>query len=273
MTDRARALRKSDLAKVASRSLYLQALFSAERQQGPGFGFALLPVIRRLHEDPEAQGRTLARHLGFFGTHTVLSGYVLGVAARLEERLARGEEPDAGRVEQAKRALASPLAALGDPLFWVTLRPLAGLVGILGMVLLPLANPAGPDWRVLVCPLLAVLTYNAVALPFRYAGVARGYALADEPAKLIRSLPLSEWKVALERAAAFGYGALAALAIAHLKLDVDPSGRGVSHAALTLAPFVLGAAGAAVGLRRWPGRGVELSLGALLLSLILSIRG
>ncbi len=273
MSEESSALRGSDLAKVASRSLYIQALFSVERQQGPGFAFALLPVIRRLHRGAEERGKVLARHLGFFSTHPVLAGYVLGVVARLEERRAQGGGIDEGRIEQVKRALASPLAALGDPLFWVTLRPLAGLFGILGMTLFPLADPAGPDWRVLMCPLLSLLTYNAVALPFRCAGVPQGYALAEEPGKLLRSLRLAEWKTALERAGAFGYGALAALALAHLRPGVDPSGRGVGHVALVLAPFVLGAAGTAAALKRWPGRGVEISLAALLLSLVLSTRG
>jgi mannose/fructose/N-acetylgalactosamine-specific phosphotransferase system component IID len=101
---------------------------------------------------------------------------VLGIVARLEERLAQGVDADERRIEQVKRAVASPLAALGDPLFWVTLRPLAGLVGVLGIFLTPLADPAGPDWRVLACPLLALLAYNSVALPFRFGGVSRGYA-------------------------------------------------------------------------------------------------
>ena len=266
------ALRGSDLAKVTSRSLYLQALFTAERQQGPGFAFALLPVIRRLYFGNQDRGRALARHLGYFGTHPVLAGYVLGVVARLEERHAQGGPDGESRIEQAKRSLASPLAALGDPLFWVTLRPLAGLVGILGMALLPLADPAGPDLRVLACPLLALLTYNAVALPFRLAGVPRGYALADEPGKLLRSLNLSAWKRVLERAGAFGYGALVVLTLATMKGSVDPLGRGTAHIAFVLAPFLLGALGAAVGLRRWPGRGVEVALVATLLALILSIR-
>ncbi|MBI4365064.1 MAG: PTS system mannose/fructose/sorbose family transporter subunit IID [Candidatus Latescibacteria bacterium] len=266
------SLRGADLAKVTSRSLYLQALFTSERQQGPGFAFALLPVIRRLYPGSEDRGRALGRHLGFFGTHPVLAGYVLGVAARLEERRAQGGPVDEDGIERAKRSLASPLAALGDPLFWVTLRPLAGLVGILGMAFLPPADPSGPDPRVLVCPLLALLTYNAVALPFRVAGVPRGYALADDPVTLLRSLKLAGWKQVLDRVGAFGYGTLAALVLAAMSGSVDPLGRGPAHVASVLAPFVLGAVGAAAGLKRWPGRGVEIALAALLLALIVSTR-
>ena len=270
-------LRGSDFAKVISRSLYLQALFTAERQQGPGFGFAFLPVIRRLYVGGDMRGRALGRHLGFFGTHPVLVGYVLGVVARLEERRALGgpvEEAQAGeaRAEEVKRALASALAALGDPLFWVTLRPLAGLIGILGMTLLPLADPSGPDLRVLACPLFTLLTYNAVAWPFRIAGVPRGYALADDPGKLLRSLRLAAWRRVLEQAGAFAFGALVALALAAMRESVDPLGRGPAHVATVLAPFLLGLVGAAAGMKRWPGRGVEIALAATLLALLASIR-
>jgi PTS system mannose-specific IID component len=266
------ALRGLDLAKVASRSLYLQALFSAERQQGLGFAFALLPVIRRLYGGAAERGNALARHLGFFGTHPVLVGYVLGVVARLEERRAQGAPIDDTQIEYSKRALASPLAALGDPLFWVTLRPLAGLVGILGMTLLPLADPPGPDLRVLVCPLLALLTYNAVALKFRVAGVPRGYALAEEPAKLLHSLKLAELTRFLEAASGATFGSLIVLMLWPMTESADPEGLGVAHTAYVLAPFVLGMIGTALGLRRWPGRGVEIALAAALAALVLSTR-
>jgi len=265
-------LRGLDLAKVTSRSFYLQALFSPERQQGLGFGFALLPVLRRLHSGAGEQGKALARHLGFFGTHPVLAGYVLGVVARLEERRARGAPIEETQIEDVKRALASPLAALGDPLFWVTLRPFAGLVGILGMGLLPLADPLGPDLRVLVCPLLALLTYNAVALRFRFAGVPRGYALADEPGKLLHSLKLAMLTHIFERASAFGFGLLVVLTLSVLTKSADPAGQGLAHITLVLAPFVLGFLGTALGLKRWPGRSVEIALAAALLALALSTR-
>ncbi len=267
-----RAVRPIDLAKTTSRSLYLQTLFTAERQQGPGFAFALLPVILRLYTTSEERGRALARHLSFFGTHPLLAGYVLGVAARLEEHRARGEPIGDLEIEQAKRALSSPLAALGDPLFWVTLRPLAGLVGILGMALLPLADPMGPDLRVLVCPLLALLTYNAVALWFRVPAVFRGYAMADEPGRLLRSLHLADWKHVLERVSAFAYGSLIVLTLWVLRVSVDMSGQGLLGAAGALAPFVLGTVGSAAALRWWPRRCVEIALAAVLLALVLSAR-
>lgn len=267
-----RKLRGIDFARVASRALYLQALFSPERQQGPGFAFALVPVIRRLYSGAEEQGRVLARHVGFFGTHPVLAGYVLGVVTRLEERRAEGAGIDEARIEEVKRALASPLAALGDPLFWVTLRPLAGLAGILGMAILPLGETIGPDLRVLVCPMLSLLTYNAVALNFRVAGVPRGYALADQPGEILRSLRLAELKRFFERVSAFAFGALIVLTLRPMAESADPGRQGLAHTASVLAPFALGMIGTVLALRRWPGRVVEIAFLAALVALVFSTR-
>jgi len=265
-------LRTVDFWKMTSRSLYLQALFAPERQQGPGFAFALAPAIRRLYAGVEERGRALARHAGFFGTHPVLVGYVLGVVARMEERRAQGVPLDDARIEEQKRSLASPLAALGDPLFWVTLRPLAGLAGILGLAFFPLAGTAGPDLRVLLCPLLTLLTYNAVALHYRAHGVPRGYEMADEPGKLLQSLRLRPLKAIFERLSAFLFGVLIVLTLRPMTQSADPSGLGLAHTASVLAPFVLAGIATILVLRRWPGRSVELALTAALVALVVSTR-
>jgi mannose/fructose/N-acetylgalactosamine-specific phosphotransferase system component IID len=206
--------------------------------------------------------------LGYFNTHPVLAGCVLGAVARLEERRAQGEPVSTDQVEALKRALASPLAALGDPLFWVTLRPLAGLLGVLGMGLFPIMDRPGPDLRVLLCPLIVLLTYNAVALPLRVSGVARGYVHAEEPLVLLRTLRLREWRVTLERIGAFAYGGVAALTAMLLLESAAGESRGL---AVHVAPLVLGAIAGLGVLGRWPGRVVEAALTALGLAALLSI--
>ena len=256
-------LKGDDLARCTSRSLHVQALLTPERMQGAGFAFALLPALQRLYGDRDALAHAMTRHMAYFATHPVLSGFVLGAAARLEERRAAGEPIGDEEIQGLKRSLASPLAALGDPLFWATLRPLAGLVGVLAMVTMPPPIAAEPDLRVLACPLLALLTYNAVALPFRIAGVARGYADADRPGALVRSLRLREWRAALEPVGAAAFGALIALTASLLDFSSGDWGADLGGRVAALAPLLVGGTVGFVGLLRWPGRVVEVALLAL----------
>ncbi len=256
-------VRPEDLARTTTRALHIQVLLTPERMQGPGFAFALLPVLQRLYPDREELGRALRRHLAYFATHPVLAGYVLGAAARWEERRAAGEPVTDEAIDTWKRTLASPLAAVGDPFFWATLRPLAGLVGVLAVGLIPAPDVLGPDWRVLLCPLLTLLTYNAFALPFRVVGTHVGYAEAERLAVLLGSIRLREWSHALGCVGALGYGALLALVVRFLDFGSIGWGLGAEARVVAAAPLALGAAIGWVGLRRWPGRVVEVALAAL----------
>lgn len=263
--------RWSDFGRAVTRSLQIQALLQPERMQGLGFGFAMIPFLRRLYADPVERGAALRRHLSYFATHPILAGFVVGAAARLEERRAAGEPISDEAIDGAKRAMASPLAALGDPLFWVTLRPLAGLVGVIALVVLPPPGPGAPDLRVLLCPLFLLLTYNAVALPYRLVGVARGYRDGDRPAALLRSLQLSERNAVLERAGAFAFGAF--LALAALRPGAGgpaPATGGDASWGLLLTPLGLGALVSVVGRGAMPGRPVEIALVALVAGCVLA---
>lgn len=265
---------KTDFGRATSRSLHIQALLQPERMQGLGFGFAMIPFLRRLYADPAERGEALRRHLAYFATHPLLAGFVLGTAARLEERRAAGEPISDAAIDGAKRAMATPLAGLGDPLFWVTLRPLAGLLGVIALLVLPPPASGAPDLRVLLCPLFLLLTYNAVALPYRLAGVARGYREGDRPAALLRSLQLSERNAILERVGAFAFGAF--LAFAALRQgSVGAAARsgaadGGAAWALMLTPVALGAAVGLIGRRAAPGRPVEIALVALLAGCVMA---
>ena len=261
-------VRSEDLVRTGARALHIQTLLTPERMQGPGFAFALLPVLERLYPARHDLARAIRRHLAYFATHPILVGYVLGAAARWEERRANGDEVSDEAIDTWKRALASPLAAMGDPFFWVTLRPLAGLVGIIAIGLIP-APTLGPDWRVLLCPFLTLLTYNAFALPFRVVGTHVGYIEADRPAALLRSLRLREWGHALGCAGALGYGALLALVIRFLDFGSIDWGLDATAKITTAAPLVLGAVIGWAGLSKWPGRVVEVALAALVAGLVL----
>jgi hypothetical protein len=160
---------------------------------------------------------------------------------------------------------------MGDPLFWVVLRPLAGLVGVLGIALFGPADPSLPDVRVLLCPLLLLLTYNAVALPIRWRGVRAGYVGAGAPAEILRSLRLADWREALERGGALLYGALAMSVLAGLHAaSRSPSGS-VAPLAAAVVPLGLGFLAARAALRRAPSASVETGLWVMALAAAASL--
>ena len=274
MTDEAmppRPIRARDLGAAGSRLLHLQALLTPDRMQGPGFAFSLVPVLRRLYPDHDRFAEAMVRHTSYVATHPVLAGYVLGAAARLEEKRAAGDPIDGDRIDALKRALASPLAAIGDPFFRVVLRPLSGLVGVLGIALFGAADPSLPDLRVLLCPLLLLLTYNAIALPTRWRGVGAGFAAAESPADLLRSLRFADWREVLERGGALLYGALLALLATGLHAATMSGGTGLGPAGAALLPLALGFIAARAFLRRRTASNVETTLIVILLAALVSL--
>ena len=160
------ALRRRDLWSMGCRAALLQAAFNYERQQGLGWAWALEPALARIYPDAAVRRERIAEHTAFFNTQPSLASLVLGAVARLEERRAAGEGPDAVTIARVKGVLGSSAAALGDPLFWFTLRPFAACLGVL-------LAPAGPVQGALVL----WLCYNIVHLGLRMLGVGWGYRL------------------------------------------------------------------------------------------------
>jgi PTS system mannose-specific IID component len=165
-----------ELGQMALRSELLQATWNYERQQGIGWAWAIAPALERLYPDPVERRARLAEHTGYFNTQPTLASVALGAAAQLEERRAHGDDPDDGRIARVKSVLGSSLAAVGDRLFWFTLRPFAACVGI-ALVLLGYAWGGLALW----------LTYNLVHQTVRFASVRWGYeggpAVASGPLK------------------------------------------------------------------------------------------
>ncbi len=151
---------------MALRASLLQAVWNYERQQGIGWAWALEPALRRLVSDPEVRRARLAEHTAYFNTQPTLASLALGAVAALEERRAAGEGPDAESIARVKSVLGSSLAAIGDRLFWFTLRPFAACLGVWLAL----------DHRVLGAIALWIC-YNVLHLGVRVMGVRWGYAL------------------------------------------------------------------------------------------------
>jgi len=67
--------------------------------------------------------------------------------------------------------MMGPLAALGDTLFWATLKPALALVG----VSLVLFTPTGAQWPAVAGPLVFLALYTLAHLGLRLGGVFAGY--------------------------------------------------------------------------------------------------
>ena len=162
-----RALGRGTLLAMGLRANLLQAAWNFERQQGLGWAYALEPALRRLYPTREQLLERLAEHTAYFNTQPTLASFALGAAARVEEERARGTGGDAASMARLKAVLGSTLAALGDRLFWFSLRPFAAAVG----VLVAMTHPT-QGWGAIALWLVYALPH----LTMRFGGVAWGYA-------------------------------------------------------------------------------------------------
>lgn len=188
------------LARVFVRSLVLQASFNRRGMQNLGFAFAIWPALVALYPDRAARTRAAARHLSFFNTHPYLASAILGGVIFHEERVARGEE-SADVVENFKRALQGPFAAVGDSFFWLSLRPSAG-------ILAALLSP----WLGLWSVALFLVLYNVPHVAFRLLLFVDGYRRGDRVVERVAKAALPKWGARLRAVSATCGGAAAVVA-------------------------------------------------------------
>jgi len=159
-------LRRATLFRIGLRANLLQATWNFERQQGLGWAFALAPALRALYPDRAERVDRLAEHTAYFNTQPTLASIALGAAARLEEERSQGLGGDAEGMARLKSVLGSTLAAVGDRLFWFTLRPFAAVLGVLlAMVNREPLMGAAAMWAMYAIPHLVL----------RFTGVGWGY--------------------------------------------------------------------------------------------------
>ncbi|WP_167629083.1 PTS system mannose/fructose/sorbose family transporter subunit IID [Listeria valentina] len=122
-------LTKRDRLKVAWRSTFIQGSWNYERMQNGGWAFSMIPAIKKLYKSKEDRSAALKRHLEFFNTHPYIASPILGVTLALEEDRAKGAPVDDVAIQGVKVGMMGPLAGVGDPVFWFTVRPMLGALG------------------------------------------------------------------------------------------------------------------------------------------------
>ncbi|MGM9580357.1 MAG: PTS system mannose/fructose/sorbose family transporter subunit IID [Anaerovibrio sp.] len=126
MADNKITLSKSDRFMVCLRSTFWQASWNYERMQNGGYAFAMIPAIKKLYKEKADQIAALKRHMEFFNTHPYVASPIVGVTLALEQEKANGAAVDDAAIQGVKVGMMGPLAGIGDPVFWFTLRPILG---------------------------------------------------------------------------------------------------------------------------------------------------
>ena len=151
-------LTQGDLNACFIRSNLLQGSWNFERMQALGYAFGIVPAIRRLYpEGSQERKDAIKRHLEFYNTQPFVTAPILGVNLAMEEERANGAPIDDAAINGVKVGLMGPLAGVGDPIFWGTLRPICAILGI--------GFAQNGSW---LGPILFFVLFNAVRLFVRY---------------------------------------------------------------------------------------------------------
>ena len=157
-------LTKRDRLSVWWRSTFLQGSWNYERMQNGGWAYSMIPAIKKLYKSKEDRAAALKRHLEFFNTHPYVASPVLGVTLALEEERANGTPIDDTTIQGVKVGMMGPLAGIGDPVFWFTVRP------ILGALAASLALTGS-----ILGPIIFFVAWNAIRMAFTWYTQEFGY--------------------------------------------------------------------------------------------------
>lgn len=165
-------LTKKDRMSVAWRHQFLQGSWNYERMQNGGWCYSMIPAIKKLYTNKEDQVAALKRHMEFYNTHPYVSAPVIGVTLALEEERANGAEVNDQAIQGVKVGMMGPLAGVGDPVFWFTLRP---ILGALGASLALGGNIVGP--------LIFFFAWNIIRMAFLWYTQEFGYKVGSSIAQ------------------------------------------------------------------------------------------
>ncbi|EHJ52423.1 PTS system mannose/fructose/sorbose family transporter subunit IID [Streptococcus macacae] len=165
-------LSKSDRRKIWWRSTFLQGSWNYERMQNLGWAYSLIPALKKLYTKKEDRAAALERHLEFFNTHPYVAAPIMGVTLALEEEKANGSDIDNTAIQGVKIGMMGPLAGVGDPVFWFTVRP---ILGALGASLAQAGNIMGP--------IIFFLGWNIIRMAFLWYTQELGYRAGSEITK------------------------------------------------------------------------------------------
>ncbi|SET34191.1 PTS system, mannose-specific IID component [Enterococcus malodoratus] len=157
-------LSKKDRISVWWRSTFIQGSWNYERMQNGGWAFSMIPAIKKLYKTKEDRAAALTRHLEFFNTHPYVASPIIGVTLALEEERANGAPVDDVTIQGVKVGMMGPLAGIGDPVFWFTVKP---ILGALAASLAISGNILGP--------IIYFVAWNLIRMAFMWYTQEFGY--------------------------------------------------------------------------------------------------
>lgn len=149
--------------------LTLQWSWNYERMQALGWLWSMLPILQKVHRDPESLKEAMRRNIAFYNTNPQIgSPLIFGAAVAMEEQ-GQGEVGDSLKV-----ALMGPLAGIGDTIQAILLRP---ILAVIAASLAMSGSVAGP-----VIMILFGLAMIAVMPPQFWLGYRQGVGLVHQMA-------------------------------------------------------------------------------------------
>lgn len=139
------------------RSFLIQSAFNSERMQNIGFAYSIAPLLPNT-DKPMAEA--LERHLEFFNTNPYMASALVGAVGKLERD---GTSPE--EIIDFKKSVMGAFGAIGDMLFWCSLKPLSALTG----VCLALSGHA------ILGAITALVLFNIVHIGIRVWGFWNGF--------------------------------------------------------------------------------------------------
>ncbi len=156
---------KKDINKVFIRSTLIQGSWNFERMQALGFCYSITPILNKLYiKNNLKKKKAFKRHLEFFNTHPYMVSAILGITIAMEEEKCKNSKIKSNSIRNIKIGLMGPLAGIGDPIFWGTIRPMLSAIGS------SLAINGS-----IIGPIFFFITFNIIRLSTLYYGLHYGY--------------------------------------------------------------------------------------------------
>ena len=158
---------KKDLRHLFLRSWTIMCSWNYERQMHMGFMYGMAPILDKLYKNkPEERKEAYRRHMEFFNCTPQMTGFIMGLAASMEEQNAKAEDDSfqAESISMVKTSLMGPFAGIGDSFFQGTLRIITFGIG------LSFAQQGS-----VLGPILAILLFAVPSILLGYYGTVLGY--------------------------------------------------------------------------------------------------